>query len=146
MQPNSMMKLIDTEGQEHNEVLLDHLIRIVEQGNQAEWEGYSGQAGLYWYSKEGDKRIIFTPGGSDSYLLQYYDDTDGLDYYFVSLGSEESDSYIEVSVGGDPWRIPNYLFISKQKTIETLSFFYKNKIRNPSVAWLESYKINWPEE
>ena len=141
-----MIEFIDTEGQNYINPPLSQFIQAVEAGDQAEWEGYSGQAGIYWRSDKGDRRIIFTPGGADSYLLEYWDDSDGLDYYFVSSGIGSPTNIREVFVGGNPWAIPANLFIPKADAIAVLSHFYITHERSDAIAWVKNSEVNWPEE
>jgi hypothetical protein len=141
-----MIEFIDTEGQEHINPPLSQFMQAVEAGDQTEWEGYSGQAGIYWRSEKGDRRIIFTPGGADSYLLEYWDDSDGLNYYFVSSRTGSPTAITEVYVGGNPWPIPANLFVPKADALVVLAHFYTTHERSDAIQWVKNSEVNWPEE
>ncbi len=113
-----MIVFIDTQRQEHHQPSLDYIIDVIKHGTQIEWEGYSGQAGLYWKTVDDIRRIILTPSGDTDYLLQYFDDLAGLGYYFASFNENADIPFRDISVGGDPWTIPACLFISKTKTVD----------------------------
>jgi len=141
-----MIKFISTEGQEYENPPLSQFIQAVEAGNQTEWEGYSGQAGIYWRDDKGDRQIIFTPSGADKYILQYYDNSSEQDYYFISSGGGNVDDITEVYVGGDPWLIPANLFVSKADALIVLAHFYNTHERSDAIEWVKNSEVDWPEE